>query len=299
MSSFRKWMPVNFIVAAFRALRFAKSFQKIWTGYGSPLLLNSTRQEYMLAEKLGNDFQVELAMYYQNPSIEHALQNFRKPTFKKIKVVLLFPQHSLAVADSVREKIKSVVSKWEVVPEVEFAKSYFNDEKFIHAFAEKGKKYFFDTYDHVLFCFRGLPERELVKEATNNYCLTENCCAALTEKNALCYRAQCFETARLLAKNLEVDVDDYMVCFQSLPRTDAGIKPIAENVIEELAEKKGMKKLLVFAPSHTSDCFETLYTIGVEYKELFKKHGGEKLELMEAMNNDALWMEALAEVCRG
>ena len=292
-----RWLLVNFIIAPIRAPRSAKLYEKIWTEFGSPLLLYSTRQEYMLAEKLGNDYQVELAMRYQSPSIESALEKFKKPVFKKIKVVPLFPQYASASTGSVHEKVMSIVSKWPVVPEIEFVNSYCDDESFINAFSVIGKKHEPGNYDHVLFSFHGLPERQIKKADVHNHCLKENCCASLNEKNAFCYRAQCYETARLIARKLELAEGNYTVCFQSRLGKTPWIKPYSDQVIEELA-KQGKKKLLVFSPAFTSDCLETLYEIAEEYDVLFKKFGGEKVQLVESLNDHPLWIEALEGICR-
>ncbi|MEO8087553.1 MAG: ferrochelatase [Bacteroidota bacterium] len=292
-----RWLLVNFIIAPIRAPRSAKLYEKIWTEYGSPLLLYSTKQEYMLAEKLGNDFQVELAMRYQSPSIESALEKFRKPEFNKIKVVPLFPQYASASTGSVHEEVMRIVSKWAVVPEIEFVNSYCNDEKFIHACTEIGKKYQPQNYDHILFSFHGLPERQIKKADYHDHCLKENCCGSLGDRNRFCYRAQCYETARLIAGKLNIGYENYTVCFQSRLGKTPWIKPYSDQVIEELA-KNGKKKLLVFSPAFTSDCLETLYEIAVEYDELFKKNGGEKVQLVESLNDHPQWIEALEGICR-
>lgn len=294
-SPLARWLLVNFIIAPIRAPRSAKLYEKIWTEFGSPLLLYSTRQEYLLAEKLGNDFQVELAMRYQSPSIESALEKFRKPEFKKIRVVPLFPQYASASTGSVHEKIMDIVSKWAVVPEIEFVNSYCNDEKYIHAFAEIGKNHNPENYDHVLFSFHGLPERQITKADAFNHCLKDGCCDVFQKHNAFCYRAQCYETARQIAARLNISMQNYTVCFQSRLGKTPWIKPYSDHVIEDLG-KKGMKKLLVFSPAFTSDCLETLYEIGTEYDELFKKSGGEKVQLVESLNDHPLWIEALADI---
>ena len=292
-----RWLLVNFIIAPIRAPRSAKLYQKIWTEFGSPLLLYSTRQEYMLAEKLGNEYQVELAMRYQNPSIESALEKFRKPEFGKIKVVPLFPQYASASTGSVHEKVMRIVSTWAVVPEIEFVNSYCNEEKFIGAFAAVGSRHLPENYDHILFSFHGLPERQIKKADAHGYCLKENCCASLGDKNAFCYRAQCYETARSIARRMKISERNYTVCFQSRLGKTPWIKPYSDHVIEALA-KEGKKKLLVFSPAFTSDCLETLYEIAVEYDVLFKKYGGESVQLVESLNDHPLWIEALADLCR-
>src|SRR5439155_26181670 len=144
------------------------------------------------------------------------------------------------------------------------------DEGFIQAFSEQGKKYHPELYDHVLFSFHGLPERQIRKADRFDHCLKENCCAECGETNFFCYRAQCFETARRLAKNLNLAFENYTVCFQSRLGRTPWIKPYSDKIIEELA-KKGKKKMLVFSPSFVSDCLETIYEIGEEYDALFKK----------------------------
>ena len=292
-----RWMLVNLIISPIRSPRSAKLYKKIWTSNGSPLLYYSERQKKLLQEKLGDNFQVELAMRYQNPSMEDAFMVFSKPIFKKIIVVPLFPQYASASTGSVHEKIMSVIKTWQVIPEIKFINSFCNDNGFINAFAEIGKKYHPGNYDHILFSFHGLPERQIQKADCFDHCLKDNCCAALEEKNSFCYRAQCFETARCLAKNLNITFENYTVCFQSRLGKTPWIKPYSDHVIVDLA-KKGKKKILVFAPAFVSDCLETIYEIGVEYHELFKKHGGEKVQLVESLNDDPVWIEALADIAK-
>ncbi len=290
-----RWMLVNFIIAPIRSGRSAKLYKKIWTDKGSPLLLHSKKQKEFLQEKLGKDFQVELAMRYQSPSIETALEKFSKPAFKKIIVLPLFPQYASASTGSVHEKVMSIVNKWQVIPEIKFINSFCNDEGFIRACSEIGEKYQPENYDHVLFSFHGLPERQIKKADGSDHCLKENCCPSLGEKNLFCYRAQCFETTRCIAKSLNIPVENYTVCFQSRLGRTPWIKPYSDHVIEELA-KKGKKKILAFSPAFVSDCLETIYEIGVEYDALFKKYGGEKIQLVESLNDHPLWIDAMAKL---
>jgi len=65
-------------------------------------------------------------------------------------------------------------------------------------------------------------------------------------------------------------------------------------VIEQA--KKGAKKLLVFSPAFVADCLETTVEIGMEYQKLFEKHGGEKIQLVESLNDHPIWVEALKEM---
>lgn len=288
-----RWLLVNLLIVPFRSPKSAKLYSEIWRSDGtSPLLYYSMIQKKMLQDLLGPDYMVELAMRYQEPSLESILKKFNSPEYKKLIVFPLFPQYASASTGSVVEKTMEVIKKWQTYPDIEFKGSFCDDANFIKAFAEQGKKYNHAAYDHVLFSFHGLPERQIKKADCNNYCLKNNCCGVLTEKNALCYRAQCFSTARLLAEELNIDENKYTICFQSRLGRDPWIKPYSDEVIAERA-KAGDKKLLVFAPAFVSDCLETLYEIGVEYNELFVKNGGEKVDLVESLNDSPGWIEAM------
>jgi ferrochelatase len=70
------------------------------------------------------------------------------------------------------------------------------------------------------------------------------------------------------------------------------LEPFADKGIIEQA-KKGAKKLLVFSPAFVADCLETLIEIGVEYQTLFEEHGGEKIQLVESLNDHPMWIETL------
>jgi ferrochelatase len=290
---------VNLFIVPFRAPKSAALYKKVWRDDGtSPLLHYSIRQKEELQKMLGNDFDVELAMRYQSPSIENALKKFRDPVYKKIIVFPLFPQFASASTGSVVEKIMKITGRWEAIPEIKFVGSFSTHQGFIDSFAERGSKYVHAAYDHILFSFHGLPERQIKKADCNNHCLKPGCCDSLNEKNASCYRAQCHATARLIAERLNIPEEKYTVCFQSRLGRDAWIKPYSDFVIADRA-KEGNKKLLVFSPAFVSDCLETLYEIRVEYDELFKKNGGEKAELVESLNDSPTWIRAMKDILLG
>src|SRR4051812_43293753 len=127
---------VNGIIVPLRSPRSAKLYQKIWNENGSPLLYYSIRQKELLQQKLGDSYDVELAMRYQSPSLETALEKFSSGTYKKIIVVPLFPQYASASTGSVNQKIMELIKNWEVIPEITFINSFCNDEGFINSFAE-------------------------------------------------------------------------------------------------------------------------------------------------------------------
>ena len=292
---FQRNLLVRGIIAPFRAPKSAALYKKIWTDKGSPLLVYSKQLKTKLQNKLGADFIVELAMRYQSPSIENGLNNLHKQNCSRLIIVPLFPQYASASNGSVIDKVMEITKNKLAIPDMHFTGSFHNHPLFIKAFAEKGKKYQPENYDHVLFSFHGLPERQILKSVPQNNCLTETCCDTLHEKNQLCYRAQCFDTARLIAAQLNIPKEKYTICFQSRLGKTPWIKPYSDLVIDELA-KKGVKKILAFSPAFVADCLETLYEIGEEYNEIFKSKGGEKITLVESLNDSDLFVDCLVEI---
>ena len=293
--AFNRFLLVNLIIAPLRGPKSAKLYKTIWNENGSPLLHYTRKQAEQLQSAMGNNYQVEFGMRYQSPSLESALEKFKKPVYKEIIVLPLFPQYASASTGSVHEKIMDIVSAWQVVPEIKFINSFCDHPGFIKTFSAIGKSLSPEKFDHILFSFHGLPERQIKKADAFGDCLGNSCCDSLNEKNAYCYRAQCFQTARKIAETLSISGDRYTICFQSRLGKDPWIKPYSDFVIKERAEK-GDQRLLVFAPAFTSDCLETIYEIGVEYNELFREHGGKEVKLVPSLNDDAGWIEAMKDL---
>jgi len=188
-----------------------------------------------------------------------------------------------------------IMSKWWAIPEVKFISQYYDHEGFINTIVERAKKYKIEEYDHVLFSYHGLPVRQVDKVYKDGtHCEEHNCETEINETNKYCYKATCYATTRLIAKKLNLPKEKYTVCFQS--RLDKNwLEPFADKVIIEQA-KKGVKRLLVFSPAFVADCLETLIEIGVEYQKLFEEYGGEKVQLVESLNNHPMWIETLKEI---
>ena len=64
---------VHGIILRTRPRKSAEAYEKIWTEAGSPLTLNTEALAAGVAAELGDEYRVEVAMRYQNPSIESAV----------------------------------------------------------------------------------------------------------------------------------------------------------------------------------------------------------------------------------
>ncbi|HCN82608.1 MAG TPA: ferrochelatase [Sphingobacteriaceae bacterium] len=290
---------VRGLIVPFRAPKSAKLYKKIWSEKGSPLLYYSIRQKDLLQQQLGSEFQVELAMRYQSPSIESALQSLKSANVRSIKVIPMFPQYASASTGSVIDKVMELVKDWQTIPDISFINSFHNNELMIQTFAENAKRHQPETYDHILFSFHGLPQRQLKKsDPTQKYCLqVNNCCSKFNDANKFCYSAQSYNTALLIADKIGLSKDQYTVCFQSRLGNDPWVQPYTSAIIAEQA-KKGAKRLLVLCPAFVADCLETVYEVSEEYHEEFKASGGEKVQLVESLNDEPMWIEALARLVK-
>ena len=214
-------------------------------------------------------------------------------------MIPLYPQYaSSSTGSSVAEAIR-LLQKWEVTPSFEVISKFYDNPDFIDSCVEVAQKYrdadlTWSNYDYIIFSYHGLPERHIIKGSAHygsNTCKMSGCCDKITKNNQYCYRANGFETTRQLVKKLNIPEGKYETTFQSR-LDDKWIKPYSDKVVEQKA-KEGKKKLLIFSPAFVADCLETLYEIGTEYDDIFKEHGGEKVTLVESLNGNAKWIEAL------
>src|SRR3954462_13047161 len=120
---------VKGIIVPFRSPKSAKLYKEIWSEEtGSPPLHYSKLQHQALQQRLGDEYQVELAMRYQSPSIESALDRLKASLVESIQVIALFPQYASASTGSVFEKVMNLVGQWQTIPSLSFVNSFHNNE---------------------------------------------------------------------------------------------------------------------------------------------------------------------------
>jgi len=286
---------VRGIIVPSRYRQSSKSYHDIWTSKGSPLKAYGYQIQETLQERLGRNYVIELGMRYQNPSIETALKRLQQAAVDKLVILPLFPQYASATTGSIHQKVMEVISKWNIIPELQFVNHYSTHPRLIEAFCAVASPYPISNYDHVLLSFHGLPQSQLLKGDSCGQCLSkDSCCSAVTEANKNCYSAQCYATARALIEKLNLDASQFSISFQSRLGKEPWLQPYTNEVITNLA-KRGKRRLLVFCPSFVCDCLETIYEIGIEYAKEFKHAGGEKLDLVPGLNDHPAWIEALMD----
>ena len=308
-----RFFLVNFIIIPARAKNSAKLYEAIWTKEGSPLITHSKKQKELLQKELdltpspspsgeGSEYIVELGMRYQNPSIESAFKKLVEQKVESITAIPLYPHWASSSTESSIVEIKRVAKKFGF-GNLKIIEKFYDDENYLNALAGAAEKYLTPSpssatgegsWDFFVFSYHGLPERQIKKIYPNHCEINDKCCSVMSEKNKFCYRAACYYTTRELVKRLNIPEGKYISSFQSR-LDDKWLKPYSDKVIEQKA-KQGIKKILVFSPAFVSDCLETIYEIGIEYEHIFKQNGGEKLQMVESLNENPKWIEALKKM---
>lgn len=293
-----RWMLVNLIIGPIRGPKSAKEYRRLWDERGSPLKYYGEDLVELVQTQLGDRFHVELGMRYQNPSLVHALDNLKKKGVNDILVIPLFPQYASASTGSVIEEVNRIVGNWQVIPELNYINNFFDNDLFLKTIEERASGFMKEKeYDHYLFSYHGLPERQIMKSEIKS-CKLGECCNNYGPHNKYCYRAQCFETTKLLTERLNIPKENYTVCFQSRLGKTPWIKPYTDDLIDDLA-KEGKKNVLAFSPAFISDCLETTLEVGETYKEQFLEGGGESWDLVESLNTHPTWVECVVQMIKG
>jgi ferrochelatase len=295
------WLPrkmlVNLIIVPFRAPKSAKIYQELWDRNNgqSPLLVHSRELTRKLQAKFpGGKIHFHLAMRYGNPSIASVLEEMYRQNYDEIIVVPLYPQYASASSGSTVEEVMRIMKDWYVMPEVRFTGQFYDRQEYINCFVQNARKFDLSSYDHFVFSYHGLPERQVDKVYETGLCTDRDCEHEVNQENKLCYKATCFDTTRRLMFELGLAEDRVTTCFQS--RLDKNwIRPFSDDVLRDLA-KNGNKKVLVFSPAFVADCLETLIEIEEEYLEIFTEHGGETLHMVKSLNAEDYWVDALVDI---
>ena len=293
-----RWMIVNCFVLPFRPKKSAEAYQSIWWDEGSPLIEISKRTQNKLTKKVKEP--VFLAMRYGNPSIESVIQDIEEkhPEIDTLKLIPMYPHYAMATTKTVIEKTEEVLEKRNSKIKLKILESFYDNPIYIDALAESIKPYLKNNYDLLLFSYHGVPERHVKKtDPTGKHCLkATNCCYVKNPGQAQCYRHHVVKTTELVMQKCGLTTDQWALSFQSRLGKDPWLSPFTDAELERYA-KEGVKRLGIVCPAFVADCLETLEEIGDEGKEIFLEAGGEYYDMIPCLNDQDVWIDALAKLC--
>ncbi len=285
---------VNGIITPTRAPKSAKAYEEIWTDAGSPLVVMSHSTGAKLAETLGPETPVYVAMRYQNPSIASVIEKIREDGIDEVLLFPQYPHYAMSSWETVVVKVYEEVARLAPKLKIDCVQPFYQDHDYIEALYSVSKPYFDAPHDHILFSYHGIPERHLRKgDASKGHCLTvPNCCETCSAAHSMCYRAQVMKTTAALVKRAQLPDDKWSVSFQSRLAGEPWLTPYTDFELERFA-KEGRKRLIVLTPAFITDCLETLEEIAGEGKEEFMKAGGETFQHVPCLNDQTPYIKFL------
>jgi ferrochelatase len=275
------WWPIlNGIILNTRPAKSAEKYAQIWTNEGSPLLVHTRRQAKMLQGYLGTRgvfVEVEFGMRYGNPSIGSALEKLRARNCDRILVIPLYPQYAASSTASALDAVWQELQHMRNMPEIRSVRHYHDDPGYISSLAVSVREYWMrhGRPDKLLMSFHGIPRRSLTLGDP--------------------YHCECQKTGRLLAEALQLEKNQYQICFQSRFGRAEWLKPYFAPTLEELGKAR-VKRVDVICPGFAGDCLETLEEIAMEGKATFMAAGGSEYHYIPALNERNEWLHALSDI---
>jgi ferrochelatase len=289
---FRKIL-VNGIIIPFRLKHSTSLYKKLWTKEGSPLVVYSESLKEKLNARL-TDTDVYSAMRYGLPSLKSTLNVIKNNDYEDFIILPVFPQYATSTTKSTIDFIEKEMITWEKRPKIKLIQQFYSKPAFINAVCSKIREHDIKDYDHILFSYHALPNRQLNKVHPKHSISACTCSKEMPKHGEFCYKATCYQTSRLIAKELELDSNCYTTAFQSRMSKN-WTKPFTVDTLIKLA-KEGKKKVLIISPAFVTDCLETIIELAEEGQEIFRKHGGEKLQLVENLNDSDVWLDAIIDI---
>jgi len=270
-------MLVRGVIVNFRSHKSAAAYREIWTEDGSPLLLNSLRLGAKVASLLGDDFQVEVAMRYGNPSIESKVKELHNTGVRKIIAIPLYPQYSGSTNGSTFDAIGEAFRKQRWIPNFQFINDYYQQHSYIAAIGESIKTHWeqYGRNQKLIMSFHGVPKK-------------------FTHRGDP-YEFQCKDSARKIADYLELEDDAWVLVFQSRLGAEEWLQPYCDQTLKELPTQ-GVQSVDVICPGFSADCLETLEEIDGENKEYFLEAGGESYSYIPCLNDSDSHAQLMKEI---
>lgn len=290
-----RFILINLLIVPFRYKKALHAYQKIWTEQGSPLLLNGRALQHALAQALGDNYSVALGMRYGAPSIQNAVAELSHCS--SLVIIPLFPQYASASTGSALEAALKQLATWRNVPAIRMINDFYAHPGFIAAVVAQTQATLADKkpVDHFLLSYHGLPVRQIDKSGCTALCNRVEICPEIKTDNFYCYRAQCYATSRLWAKQLNLAEHQYSVAFQSRVGRVPWIQPYADLRLPEL-RKQGVNHLAVACPAFAADCLETLEEVNMRMRQQWFDLGGSDFTFIPCVNDHPLWVQALVKM---
>jgi protoporphyrin/coproporphyrin ferrochelatase len=277
------WWPIlNGVILNTRPKKSAAKYASIWMEEGSPLKVHTERQTVLLQgylrEKLGDvPVVVDYAMRYGQPSIPVVLRKLREQNCQRILLLPLYPQYAASTVATACDIVFDELKQMRNAPALRTVRHFHDDSRYIKAVAQSIRDYWtlHGQPDKLVMSFHGLPRFTLDKGDP--------------------YHCECQKSGRLIAEELGLKEDRYLIAFQSRFGRAEWLQPYTAATLKKLGKHK-TKRVDVVCPGFVSDCLETLEEIAIEVRDEFLHAGGGEYHYIPCLNERPDWMHALADL---
>ncbi len=276
------WFILNGIILNTRPKKSAAKYASIWMPEGSPLKVHTERQStllqgYLIEKTKGTGLVVEYAMRYGKPSIAAVLAKLKAQNCQRILLLPLYPQYAASATATALDAVYAELQKFRNMPAIRCVKNFHDYPAYIKASAQNIRDYWIvhGRPDKLVMSFHGVPRYTLEKGDP--------------------YHCECLKSGRLIAEELGLSKEQYIVSFQSRFGKAEWIKPYTTATLKELG-KQGTKRVDVVCPGFVSDCLETLEEIAMEGKEDFQHAGGGEYHYISCLNERPDWIYTLRDL---
>jgi ferrochelatase len=252
-------------------------------GGSSPLLAVSQRQVDALAAELGDGFRCYLGMRHWSPWIEDVVGEMVEEGITDAVSLVLAPHFSALSVARYQQKVADGLELARGRIRFEHVASYHDAPGLVAAFAtrvaEGLSRWPAEERDrvHVVFSAHSLPQRVL--------------------ESGDPYGDQCLETAQLVAEQAGLADERWSWAYQSAGRTpEEWAGPDLGERFQELAAR-GVRDVVSVPVGFVSDHVEILFDVDVRAAGIARDLGM-RLERPRALNDDPVFIAALAELVR-
>ncbi len=277
--SFLARKPLAKYISTTRSKVVGKNYAEI--GGGSPIRRLTEQQASALQAALISrnvDARVHVAMRYWHPDTSEAIAALASgPPPDELVLLPLYPHYSFATTGSSLKEWNRLYKPNPQIP-VRTVDHFYDHPSYVAAIVERINSVLTTLPDpagvHLVFSAHGLP-------------------MALVEKGDP-YPQHIAATVDLVRK-AGAWPNPHVLCFQSKVGPQKWLQPPLTGTIEKMA-RDGIRRILVVPISFLTEHIETLHEINIEARHQAASQGITDFQMMPALNNSPLLIDALADL---
>ena len=269
---------LRLFILPFRPKRVAHAYAMVWNS-DSPMreiLLQQAEavKAALTAQYPEFDLNVVPAMTYGNPGIGALLQQLAQDPQDHLILLPLFPQYSATSTAPLYDAVAKWIPQQRNLPGLSVIRDYYQHPLFIQSLAQSVRDYqaAHGQPEKLLMSFHGIPQPYADKGDP--------------------YAERCRVTAQLLAAELGLSDQQWVISFQSRFGKQEWVKPYTDTLLQQWGEQ-GVQSVQVISPAFSADCLETLEELALQNADLFAASGGSSYSYIPALNARADHLQLL------